>query len=101
VNYLFFGIRKSQAGGERGVAEPFRGLFHRFLSVYIAASGDAEMLDSLPPFLVFRLLVLAHPRWYPTLTDGVRTELLGLARSVVLSPHFDPADLSWLCGDDR
>lgn len=101
VNYLFFGIRKSQARSERGVAEPFRRLFHQFLSTYIAASGDTEVLDTLPPFLAFRLLVVAHPRWYPTLTDGVRTELLGLARCVVLSNHFDPADLSWLCGDDR
>lgn len=101
VHYLFFGIRKSQARTERGVARPFRALFHRFLTVYVAASGDAEVFDTLPPFLAFRLLVLAHPRWYPTLTDGVRTELLGLARSVVHSPHFDQADLSWLCGDDR
>jgi len=101
VNYLFFGIRKSQARSERGVAEPFRGLFHRFLRTYIAASGDAEVLDTLPPFLAFRLLVVAHPRWYPTLTDSVRTELLGLARCVVLSNHFDPQDISWLCGDHR
>jgi aminoglycoside phosphotransferase (APT) family kinase protein len=101
VNYLFFGIRKSQARSECGVAEPFRRLFQQFLRTYIAASGDAEVLDTLPPFLAFRLLVVAHPRWYPTLADGVRKELLGLARCVVLSNHFDPADLSWLCGDDR
>ncbi|HEX3177617.1 MAG TPA: phosphotransferase [Methylomirabilota bacterium] len=101
VNYLFFGIRSSQARSERGVAEPFRSLFHRFLNVYIAASGDSDLLDALPPFLVFRLLVVAHPRWYPTLTDAVRTELLGLARCLAVSTRFDPADLSWLCGDHR
>ena len=101
VNYLFFGIRSSQARGERGVAEPFRGLFHRFLSVYLRASGDTEVFETLPPFLVFRLLVVAHPRWYPTLTDAVRTELLRLARSLVATTRFDLADLAWLCGDDR
>jgi hypothetical protein len=69
--------------------------------VYIAASGDSDLLDALPPFLVFRLLVVAHPRWYPTLTDAVRTELLGLARCLAVSTRFDPADLSWLCGDHR
>jgi Ser/Thr protein kinase RdoA (MazF antagonist) len=101
ANYLFFGIRTSEVRSERGVAEPFRRLFHHFLSAYVAGSGDAEVLGTLPPFLAFRLLVLAHPRWYPTLTDAVRTELLGLAQSVVLSTHLDPADLSSLCGDDR
>jgi Ser/Thr protein kinase RdoA (MazF antagonist) len=98
VNYLFFGMRKLQASGERGVAEPFRGLFHRFVSAYVTSSGDTEVLETLPPFFAFRLLVLAHPRWYPTLADVTRAELLRLARCMAVSTRFDPADLSWLCG---
>jgi Ser/Thr protein kinase RdoA (MazF antagonist) len=101
VNYLFFGMRKAEPGGERGVAEPFRGLFHRFLGAYLSASGDTEILETLPPFFAFRLLVLAHPRWYPTLSDAMRAELLGLARSMAASTRFDPADVSWLCGVAR
>ncbi|HEV8474357.1 MAG TPA: phosphotransferase [Methylomirabilota bacterium] len=101
VNYLFFGMRRAEPGGERGVAEPFRGLFHRFLHAYLSASGDVEVLEVLPPFFAFRLLVLAHPRWYPTLSDGLRAELLQLARCMTAATRFDPEDVSWLCGVAR
>jgi hypothetical protein len=99
VNYLFFGIRALAGRGERGVAAPFGELFNVFLGSYMAASGDAEILETLPPFFVFRLLILAHPRWYPTLSDATRAELLGLARCMVTTTRFDPADVSWLCGE--
>jgi hypothetical protein len=97
VNYLFFGMRAVPVT-ERGVAEPFRTLFHRFLDAYVGASGDTEVFETLPPFFAFRLLVLAHPRWYPTLPDATRAGLLRLARALVASTRFDPADVSWLCG---
>jgi len=101
INYLFFGMRKAARCGERGVAEPFRGLFHAFLGTYLSAGGDYETLETLPPFFAFRALVLAHPRWYPTLDAGVRAELVHLARCLVAATRFDPADLSWLCGVAR
>jgi hypothetical protein len=101
INYLFFGMRKAAARGERGVAEPFRGLFHGFLSTYIEASGDHEVLETLPPFLAFRALVIAHPRWYPDLSTPLRSDLGGLATALVASTRFDPADVSWLCGGAR
>ena len=101
VNYLFFGMRRAAATGERGVAEPFRDLFHTFLSTYLTASRDLELLETLPPFLVFRLLVLAHPRWYPTLPAGVREDLIRVARCLAGATRFDPADVSWFCGVAR
>ena len=99
VNYLFFGMRAMERKVQRGVAAPFRRLFNVFLGSYLAASGDTEIFETLPPFFAFRLLVLAHPRWYPRLSDATRAELLGLARCMVTATRFDPADLSWLCGD--
>jgi Ser/Thr protein kinase RdoA (MazF antagonist) len=102
INYLFFGMRKAaRAGGERGVAEPFRTLFHRFLSTYVEASRDYEVLETLPPFLAFRALVLAHPRWYPDLPAALRDDLVHLATSLAGAKRFDPADVSWLCGVAR
>jgi hypothetical protein len=98
INYLFFGMRKVARSGERGVAEPFRRLFHRFLSTYIEASRDYELLETLPPFLAFRALVVAHPRWYPDLSDALRADLLQLAASLAKATRFDPTDVSWLCG---
>jgi hypothetical protein len=101
INYLFFGMRRAAAQGERGVAEPFRALFHTFLSTYVERSHDGELFDVLPPFLAFRALVVAHPRWYPDLAPTVRDELLHLATSLAVSRRFDPGDVAWLCGAVR
>jgi hypothetical protein len=101
INYLFFGMRKAARGGERGVAEPFRRLFHEFLGTYLHVSGDQELLETLPPFLAFRALVLLHPRWYPDLPGTVRSDLAHLAGSLSRLTRFDGADVSWLCGVAR
>ena len=101
VNYLFFGMRREDRSEGVGVAEPFRALFDTFLREYLMASGDYELLETLPPFLAFRALVVAHPYWYPTLSPAVRGQLLHLARAMAASSRFDPADVSWLCGASR
>ena len=101
INYLFYGLLKSDG---RDVAEPFLSLFGRFLSVYLASSGDSEILEVLPPFLMFRAVVIAHPRWYPDLTEPTRRALLDFARTMAEADAFDPervkaelgsADVSW------
>lgn len=93
VNYLFFGLRKSALQGGRDVTEPFLTLFNRFLDAYLRVSADHELLEVLPPFFAFRALVIAHPRWYPTLSDQTRLALLRFAQTMVESRAFDPADL--------
>lgn len=101
VNHLFFGMRREDELGDLGVAEPFRVLFQRFLTTYVTATGDYEILETLPPFFAFRALVLAHPRWYPEISEAVRGQLLHFARCMVAASRFDPADVSWLCGVAR
>jgi Ser/Thr protein kinase RdoA (MazF antagonist) len=101
VNYLFFGMRRAERHGQRGAAEPFRTLFHTFLSTYLEQSGDGELLETLPPFLAFRALVLAHPRWYPDLAPTVRDELIYAATWLATSRRFEPADVARLCGASR
>lgn len=94
VNYLFFGLRKAALSGEpEVVAEPFLTLFHDFLNVYLDRSGDREILDVLPPFFMFRALVIAHPRWYPDLAEGTRVALINFARALSRDLPFDPATL--------
>jgi len=90
INYLFFGLRKS---GVAEVAEPFSGLFFAFLDAYLEGSGDWELLEVLPPFFMFRALVIAHPRWYPSLTDATRRALLDFARAMAATGAFDPCRL--------
>ena len=65
-------------------------------TTYIEASGDDELLEVLPPFLAFRALVIAHPRWYPgSAGPGCASDLAPLrALADAARPRFDPADVS-------
>ena len=93
INYLFFGVRRSARAGRAEVEEPFLRLFRTFLDTYVAASRDAEVLDVLPPFLAFRALVIAHPRWYPDLADASRQALLRFADRMVHATRFVADDV--------
>jgi hypothetical protein len=95
INYLFFGLRRQAAGGD---AEPFPTLFRVFLDTYIKASGDGELGKVMPPFLAFRALVIAHPRWYPTLAPVTRAGLIRFARCMMDDCLFDPSDVTALFG---
>ena len=101
VNYLFFGLRLGAGQGAPRVVEPFLGLFGEFLGTYLAESGDAELLEVLPPFFAFRALVIANPRWYPTLPDATRRGLLDFARTMMGARAFDPEDPAHLPRDRR
>ena len=90
INYLFFGVRRAADQGATGVAEPFVTLFRAFLDAYLGQSGDGEIHEVLPPFFAFRALVIAHPRWYPTLADATRRSLLGFARAMAEPGAFEP-----------
>lgn len=86
INYLFFGLIKGP-----GAAEPFRGLFLRFFDGYLSLTGDREIFETLPPFFCFRALVLAHPLWYPKISEAMRRRLLRFAESMAEPVPFDPA----------
>jgi hypothetical protein len=89
INYLFFGLRKSAAVGARGVAEPFDTLHRVFIEAYREASGDGDLGAVLPPFLAFRALVIAHPRWYPILGAETRQALIGAAQALMAGDTCD------------
>ena len=93
VNYLFFGLRRGARGNRGRVEEPFAGLFRLFVDTYLEATGDGELLDVLPPFLAFRALVLAHPRWYPDLDDATRAALLAFADRMAAGGRFEPGEI--------
>ncbi len=101
INYLFFGVRKTAQEDGAGVAEPFLGLFRAFLDTYLAASGDRELSAVLPPFFAFRALVIAHPRWYPALSDATRRRLLAFARAMAGPGAFDLDRVPELLGGPR
>jgi hypothetical protein len=96
INYLFFGLRRGATAGVPSVAPPFDHLFGRFVETYLESSGDREILEVLPPFFAFRALVIANPRWYPTLSEGTRAALLAFARRMAAGSAFDPHRLGEL-----
>jgi len=85
INYPFFAL--DRPGAWRGLGP----LWRRAWSRYLAASGDVALLEVAAPFLAWRALVLACPRFYPGLSAGGRDALLGLAERALDAPAFDPA----------
>ncbi len=85
VNYVFFSLR---AGGrfEGG----FRALWDRFFATYLEETGDREVLETIPPFLAWRALVVASPAWYPHIDLGVRRALFRLVDRVLGETRLDP-----------
>jgi hypothetical protein len=90
INYLFFGLRRAAGEGRPGVAQPFVTLFRDFLAAYLEESRDEDLWDVIPPFLAFRALVIAHPRWYPSLAPRTRAALLGFARVLMAGGPLVP-----------
>jgi hypothetical protein len=84
LNYPFFALQ-APGSWERG----FGPLWRRFWDAYLLASGDREILSAAPPFLAWRALVLACPRFYPDLAPEPRSALLGLAERALDEGSLD------------
>ena len=84
VNFVFFAAQ--HPGAWRGA---FRPLWRRFWERWLEATGDAEALGTAPPFLAWRALVVASPRFYPRLHEGARDLLLRLAERALDSGRLD------------
>jgi len=93
MNYLFFSLQRH--GRLRGELEK---LFYRFWDRYLQKSKDKEVLEVAAPFLVFRGLVMAHPLWYPNLTEDARSTLFRFMESVLQAEAFDPERIHDYCG---
>jgi hypothetical protein len=85
TNFVFFAI------DDRGAWQQALGpLWRQFWARYLAQSGDAQLLSIVPPFLAWRLLVLACPVWYPNLSADARQRLLALAEAALEGERFEP-----------
>jgi len=86
VNYVFFALEAP--GAWRG---GLGGLWHRCWQRYVDATGDRELLEVAAPWLAWRALVVANPRWYPGLSARGRDALLAWVERVLDAPALDPA----------
>jgi hypothetical protein len=89
MNYVFFSLQKS--GRLEG---PFEQLFRRFWERYLEKSHDVEILEVAAPFLVFRGLVMAHPVWYPQLSEDLRRKLFRFMHAVLSADRFKPEEVN-------
>jgi aminoglycoside phosphotransferase (APT) family kinase protein len=89
INYLFFSLQANGAFGG-----PLHELWDRFFRTYMASTRDDEMMQVIPPYFVWRALVLASPVWYPSLDDQVRRTLFTFIRRLLALEEFD-----WNCVD--
>lgn len=85
VNYPFFALQHP-GSWRRG----FGPLWRRFLRSYLAQAEDPGLLEAAPPFLAWRALVLASPRFYPRLAPAARDALLRLAERSLDAGVLDP-----------
>lgn len=86
INYVFFALG-TPGSWERG----FAGLWRLFWDSYLEKSGDSDLLKVVAPFLAWRGLVVANPRFYPGLSEESRDALLGLVERALEAAQFDPA----------
>jgi hypothetical protein len=93
MNYLFFSLQRSSR-----IDGNFELLFRRFWERYLEKSGDDEILEVVAPFFAFRGLVMAHPLWYPHLTDIVRRKLFNFMQAVLSESKFKPEEVNKYCG---
>lgn len=84
LNYLFFGLANPV-----GWAEGLGRLWDRWWSGALAR--DSRLAEVVAPWLAWRSLVLANPRWYPNVSEAERDAVLSLAELALGSRRFDPA----------
>ncbi len=86
VNFVFFASSRPEAW-DQGLSR----LWWLFWSAYLQESGDRELLEVVAPWLAWRCLVVASPRFYPRLPAEARDRMLRLAEGALEAPAFDPA----------
>jgi len=84
VNYVLFAAEHRRAWGRA-----LRGLWRGFWERWLAGARDPEALETAPPFLAWRALVVASPRFYPGLSPEARDLLLSLAERALDAGRLD------------
>ncbi len=86
VNYLFFALDRP-GSWRRGLGP----LWRRFWRVYLDEGGDRGVPEVAAPWLAWRALVIASPRFYPDFPAPARESLLAFAERALGAGRFDPA----------
>jgi hypothetical protein len=85
INFVFFAI-DTPGAWQRGLST----LWHRVWSRYTSSTSDHEILEVAAPWLAWRALVVANPRWYPKLSADGRDRILWWIERALDARRFDP-----------
>ncbi len=78
VNFVLFAIDHRSAW-PRGLGA----LWHRLWQTYARTRPDPQLARVAPPYFAWRTLVVCNPKFYPSLDDAARVELLDFAAHVL------------------
>ncbi len=84
INYPFFSL--GQPGAWRNA---FQSLWYGFWERYVSKTGDDEVYSTAAPFLAWRGVVLANPKWYPALKPEDRERILSFVETVLRADRLE------------
>jgi len=84
ANYIYYAIKDRDTFNG-----PFAELFHIFTETYVEETRDYRFFDVAPPFFAFRVLVIAHPKFYPHDGLEIKRRLLDFGLSVLEDDKFN------------
>jgi hypothetical protein len=85
INYVFFAL-DTPGAWKRGLSA----LWHRLWSRYVSSTSDHEIYQVAAPWLAWRALVVANPRWYPKLSASGRDRLLSWIERTLEAGQLHP-----------
>ncbi|HID26295.1 MAG TPA: aminoglycoside phosphotransferase family protein [Methanosarcinales archaeon] len=89
INYIFYSLI------EHGCLDKdFKKLYELFFENYLEKTQDYDILKVIPPFYVFRGLVVASPVWYPNIELEVRVKLFNFIKNILEVEEFDPKEVN-------
>jgi hypothetical protein len=83
ANYIYYAIKDRHS-----FDGPFADLFHLFTETYLEETRDYVLFDIAAPFFAFRVLVIAHPKFYPHDKAETKRSLLNFGLSVLEDDKF-------------
>ena len=89
LNYLFFSL-----DAHKKFNGPLRECWDTFWTTYLQKTNDSEILEVIPLFYTWRVLVVANPVWYPNLDEEVRESLFRFAENLLEGEPFSPEEIT-------
>lgn len=85
INFAFFAL-----GHPNAWRDALKSLWYSFFERYEALTHDSGLYEVAAPFLAWRGLVLANPKWYPALGPDDRNRVLSFVETALAAKRFDP-----------